>query len=326
MSETRPHRDGQRDCGRCVPRRMGRARAGDHRDARATHIHGATRANPPRCVRRARRPRFERPGRMRRLLLVGSAEEPLIAEAFAGRDANGLTPPTVVLLPDVWAKNQIVTVALLPDTAQADALAPLLPRIRDAFLRQFDEHIRRGMAVIPTNEWLAERLRRVTGATLAVPQTYMPEQLDTDVFVFRQEEQGFTPVARTITIDSRARDAIDWSPDLRDRTPASHDALRPRSSRSFLWPSRTPFLGTCRALDANRDPNSTLSCVNSCVCRIARPPRRSKASRSRRCPSLIRRAWHPPLNARTNPETGHPEAERDDDGKRPSLAPRTGRV
>lgn len=167
--------------------------------------------------------------RMRRLLLVGSAEEPLITQAFAGRDANGLTPPTVVLLPDVWAKNQIVTVALLPDTAQADALAPLLPRIRDAFLRQFDEHIRRGMAVIPTNEWLAERLRRVTGATLAVPQTYMPEQLDTDVFVFRQEEQGFTPVARTITIDSRARDAIDWTPEAvgRWRSELAEQANRP---------------------------------------------------------------------------------------------------
>lgn len=149
--------------------------------------------------------------RMRRILLIGSPREPLIEEALAGREADGLTPPTVLLLPDVWANNQRVIVALLPVAADPRVLESLLPRIADAYLRQFDEHIRRGMAVIPRNERFAEQLRRVMGVTLAIPLTYGSERPVPGVFVFRQEEQGFTPVVRTIAIDSRARDAVDWT-------------------------------------------------------------------------------------------------------------------
>lgn len=149
--------------------------------------------------------------RMRRILLIGSAREPLIAEALAGRVAETLTPPTVVLLSDVWAKNQIVTVALLPKTGEPQVLERLLPRIRDIFLRELDEHIQLGMAAIPANERAAERLRRVTGVTLAVPQTYTHEQLNAGVFIFQRQEHGYTPIVRTITLDSRARGAVDWS-------------------------------------------------------------------------------------------------------------------
>lgn len=149
--------------------------------------------------------------RMRRILLIGSPGEPLIEEALAGREADGLTPPTVLLLPDVWVKNQRVIVALLPEAADPRVLESLLPRIADAYLRQFEEHIRRGMAVIPRNEQFAERLRQRIGVSLAIPLTYRSEQPVPGVFVFQQEEQGLTPVVRTIAIDSRARDAVDWT-------------------------------------------------------------------------------------------------------------------
>lgn len=151
--------------------------------------------------------------RMRRILLIGSLREPLIEEALAGRKVDGLTPPTVLLLPDVWAKNQRVIVALLPEAAEPRVLESLLPRIADTYLRQFEHHIRRGMAVIPRNERFVEQLRQVVGVTLAIPLTYRSERPVPGVFVFRQEEQGFTPVVRTIALDSRARGAVDWTTD-----------------------------------------------------------------------------------------------------------------
>lgn len=149
--------------------------------------------------------------RMRQVLLIGSARAPLIAEALAGRNWQELTPPVVIQLSEVWARQQRVTVALLPEAAGPGVVEPLLPRIRDLFLQQFDEQIRMRMAVTAPSELLPERLREVAGFTLVVPRNYQYEQAGSNLFVFRNEEPGSTPLIRTITVDSRAREAVDWT-------------------------------------------------------------------------------------------------------------------
>lgn len=148
--------------------------------------------------------------RVRQVLLIGSARERLIAEAL-GDQRGTVEGPVVLEARDVWARNQVVTVALLPDSAEPRVLAPLLPKVRDALVRQFENTIRIQMAVTPTNERLAERLRGEAGFTLLVPHTYEFQKPDPGVFVFRYEASAIGPIVHTITVDSRARAAVDWT-------------------------------------------------------------------------------------------------------------------
>lgn len=148
--------------------------------------------------------------RMRQVLLIGSAREPIIAEALGDRGEE-MRRPVVMQARDVWARNQVVTVALLPEPAEPRMLEPLLPKIRDVLVRELENAIRVRMAITPTNERLTERLRREGGFTLLVPYTYDFRQPEPGLFVFRHEEWSVGPVVRTITVDSRARAAVDWT-------------------------------------------------------------------------------------------------------------------
>lgn len=148
--------------------------------------------------------------RMRQVLLIGSAREPLIAKALGDRREEW-GRPVVLQARDVWAQNQVVTVALLPESAEPGVLEPLLPKIRDALVRQLENASRIRMALTPTNEQLAERLRREDGFTLLVPYGYDFRQPEPGLFVFRHEGSAAGPVVRTITVDSRARATVDWT-------------------------------------------------------------------------------------------------------------------
>lgn len=149
--------------------------------------------------------------RMRKILLIGSAHEPLIAEALTGRDWKRLRLPAVIQLTDVWAQQQLVTVALLPEAAGPGALEPLLPRIGEALLERLKEHARLRMAVTPPNERLAEHLRQVEGFTLAVPSRYDASEPEPGVYVFRHEDEGLTPIIQGIAVDSRPRGTVAWT-------------------------------------------------------------------------------------------------------------------
>jgi hypothetical protein len=149
--------------------------------------------------------------RLRQILLIGSAKEPLISEALAGRSTKTVTPPVLIQLPDVWAENQLVTVALLPDSAEPQVVEPMLPKIGEVFTRQLEDRIRIRMAITPRNERLAEQLRRVAGFTLALPWAYDYEQVDRDLFIFRHELGWSAPVSRNIMVAAHSRDSVDWT-------------------------------------------------------------------------------------------------------------------
>ena len=151
--------------------------------------------------------------RMRQVLLIGPSGEPLIAEAMArsGADDSGRTE--VLQLHDVWAGNQRVTVALLPDNATPEVLKPLLPKIAELYREQLERSVQLGMTATPANQRLRHALQQAAGFTLDLPYSYQEQGGDTDVRVFRDKEGGLSPVVRTIVVDSRARDAVPWTPE-----------------------------------------------------------------------------------------------------------------
>lgn len=148
---------------------------------------------------------------MRQILLIGSAREPLIAEALDRRGADAFAGPVVVQVTDVWAKNQVVTIGLLPELAQPEVLRPLLPKINAIYREHLEDAVRIAMSATPTNERLAAQLRQLDGFTIGLPYAYDEEQPEPDLFVFRHEEPGGTPLNRTIIVNSRPRAGIDWT-------------------------------------------------------------------------------------------------------------------
>lgn len=156
---------------------------------------------------------WERLRVLRHILLIGSADEPLIAEALASnRHGSRLDPPAVIQLSDVWAKRQTVTVALLPPEAGADEVTDLLQSTGDAYLRQFEDLVQARTALREMNTSAASRFQRELGFTLSLPARYQHEERGPGVFTFRDEQPDPTmPVIRFVTVESRAVGEVDWS-------------------------------------------------------------------------------------------------------------------
>lgn len=153
---------------------------------------------------------WDRRRRMRQVLLIGSKQQPLVAQAL-GRKGDELTPPVVVQRHDVWAKPQLVTIALLPEAAEAAELPKLLPKVGDVYQRQFGGLIRTRMTTNPPNELVAARLRQVGGFALKPPMSYESRQPGPNLFVFEDDTPGFGTMLRTITVASQRSDSVAWS-------------------------------------------------------------------------------------------------------------------
>ncbi|MQA89482.1 MAG: DUF4837 family protein [Gemmatimonas sp.] len=149
---------------------------------------------------------------MRGILLVGGATDPQVSEALAQADDLGaIDPPAVLQIADVWAKRQIVTVALLPPDAERNEIIALLSEVGNVYLRQFQEQMEVSAAILGSG-WIDHASRRDLGFRLFLPAQFGYETPDAGVHIFQQaDETPASPVIRTITIAFRPIGEVDWS-------------------------------------------------------------------------------------------------------------------
>jgi hypothetical protein len=209
---------------------------------------------------------------MRHVLLIGSPEDAAVSEALSAHRGAAPAPPAVVQVRNVWAQNQLVTVAVVPPADPAESARPLLPAIGDTYLRQFEEYARARMFVAGPNQALADSLRRNYGFTMMLPQVYRAAEVEPEVFVFRNDQHHNPEVSliRNITVASRPRGEVAptadaasaWRAELAERLnhPPQVTETRPEShpieasGRTGLqihgvwsnppgeWPAAGPFL------------------------------------------------------------------------------------
>jgi hypothetical protein len=207
---------------------------------------------------------------MRQVLLIGPQNEPAIAQALDAHRGEVPAPPTVVQVRNVWAQNQLVTVALLPPDGAANTAQPLLSGVGELYLRQFEEYARARMFVTRPNDELADSLRRNAGFVLVLPQVYRYSQLEPTLFVFRNDQPDPSRLIRNVTVDSRPRGEVEltaaaagaWRDEIAQRTnqppqvtevlPESHSIEvdgRPAvqvqgiwSNPPGEWPAAGPFI------------------------------------------------------------------------------------
>ncbi len=148
---------------------------------------------------------------LRQVLLIGSAEDPAVTEALQQLRGEIPSAPTVVQVRNVWAQNQLVTVALLPAGSQPSAALPLLAQIGDVYLRQYEDYARARMFVTGADDALTDSLRKNAGFALVLPRVYRYSEVEPGVLEFRNDQPDPSRLIRNITVDSRRTGEIEFS-------------------------------------------------------------------------------------------------------------------
>lgn len=148
---------------------------------------------------------------MRQLLLIGTAEDPIIAEALQEYRGAVPAPPAVVQVRNVWAQNQLVTIALVSPGYDPAEVRALLPSIGETFLRQFEEYARARMFVTRPNVELADSLRQAAGFSIVVPQVYRYREVEPGVIVLRNDQPDPSSLIRNVTVTSKPSGEVEFS-------------------------------------------------------------------------------------------------------------------
>src|SRR5690606_34290289 len=89
---------------------------------------------------------------LRQVLVIGAPNDEMVAHVLERSDNRRATPPTVVQVRHVWARDQLVTALVLPSQDDYAAARSMLPEVGSIYLRQFEEYAHARMFVTRANE------------------------------------------------------------------------------------------------------------------------------------------------------------------------------
>lgn len=140
----------------------------------------------------------------RQELIVGSEEDPWVAEALAEREGSEpLSPPQILQVHDVWARQQLVTILLLTPGGGADEVISLLEPLHELMDRQYREYAVNRMFVSGRNSALADSLDRALSFSLVLPEVYRTASRDS-VHIFRNDNPDPSELIRQVTVTWRS--------------------------------------------------------------------------------------------------------------------------
>ena len=213
----------------------------------------------------------------KQVLLIGTPEDPWIAEALEESDTNPepVGGASIFQLVDIWARGQLVTVLLLSAGGGADEVEAHVDELLELFDEQYRTYAQARMFVSGHDSLLADTLRALGGFALDLPRVYLWDHQDS-VFIFRNDNPDPAELIREIAvtwrspIDEPLADSaiLDWRLSLTreyytdeqvvsgqiapDRGPS--DEIREIrgiwESPPEAWPAAGPFLTRTRACPA----------------------------------------------------------------------------
>lgn len=147
--------------------------------------------------------------RFTQLLLIGEPGDPWMTEAV-DNVPDPLPPlPAVVNAGDVFARDQQVTLALLPPGGGIGAVRALLPELREKYLTNFSQYVRARMYASGVNTELADSLRQNAGFSLQLPKVYYGRQLADSAYLFRNDFPDPSELIRSVLVTWRPLDGGD---------------------------------------------------------------------------------------------------------------------
>lgn len=139
----------------------------------------------------------------RQLLLVGTGDEPFLEEVMDRVDEDELGErPQVLQLRNVWARGQLATLVLLPETGGVEALSELLPDLGEMYDAQYRRLALARMFVSGRDSTLAAQLQEQAGFSLLLPEVYYWDQMDS-VYIFRNDNPDPSELIRQVSVTWR---------------------------------------------------------------------------------------------------------------------------
>lgn len=150
----------------------------------------------------------------RRVLIIGSEQEPWVAAVLAAHSGPAPTPPSIVQVDGVWARGQQVTLLLVPESQEVEATIGLLPELHVLLDTQYRSWVQRRMYLTPPDTALATTLATQYGFSVLVPEVYKWSALDS-VVRLRNDNPSPAELIRELIIT--------WRPI--DETPMTAEAI-----------------------------------------------------------------------------------------------------
>lgn len=142
--------------------------------------------------------------KFRQVILLGYEGDGWLAGAVDEVDSVPANLPAIIEVGDVWAREQAVTVVLLPRGAGREAVAAIVPELHALLDERYRTYVHQRMFTSGVDQALRRELLRNAGFGLTLPDVYRHEQPGGTQHVFRNHyAQGSTELRRGITVDWR---------------------------------------------------------------------------------------------------------------------------
>jgi hypothetical protein len=139
--------------------------------------------------------------RFRELVLIGSTEDPWLAEALAFLP-EGVTPqaPGLYEVEDVWAKGQQITIVLVdPEGDTQEQVLSRIGRVHQILLERFLMGAQNRMFLSGRDSALADTLRHTAGFSFLLPEVY-DWGVEDSVYIFRNDNPDPAELIRQFTV------------------------------------------------------------------------------------------------------------------------------
>jgi hypothetical protein len=140
--------------------------------------------------------------RFRQLLLVGTPDAEWMQDAV-GKLRSEPALPSITQVYDVWARDQLVTLLLLPREGDAESVRAMLPQLGELFGEQYHQWAVNRMFLSGVDSAGAETLRNEAGFSLVLPSVYRWRDQDS-VYVFRNDNPDPAELIREIVVTWRS--------------------------------------------------------------------------------------------------------------------------
>ncbi len=174
------------------------------------------------------------------VLVLGTREDEVVRRLLDAAGKSEATAPALAQARDIWARAQLATVVLLPETGQAEGLRSLLPQLFELLTARYDEWVIQRMYTSGLNDSLKAELAGL-GFTLDLPNVYLQVREDS-VFRFANPyRQGDSDLLRSLLLTWRSGAAAigpealrAWREEIDETQYAPPQDIQPEHQRSAV--------------------------------------------------------------------------------------------
>lgn len=136
--------------------------------------------------------------KFKQVLVIGSENDPWVAEALAEADEKASAPQTLQAT-EVWSRSQLVTIALLGEGEARPQLQKMLPALAEQFDSQYRVYVEQRMYQSGRDTVLAQELQETANFSITVPVVYDHVVYDS-VHIFRNDNPDPSELIRQIAV------------------------------------------------------------------------------------------------------------------------------